>query len=253
MLCFGSIDRKSRRLACAIFLTVSSAIGLSGCSSAFSAWVETAQGFVKPSAPEAATAQLQPNFQYLRATVNGIPTLLVRGGSDLSLLDPKTNQPIPVELWYSGDGEVVRLRDGRIAGTSGIITDWRSVSMTDVPQWQTALQAPQRYVRTRDVMPNYLYGLTDEVVVRAIDAPSQPDTLSGVSAQDLNWFEESARPLDAKTDPLPPSRYAVNMRDGQNKVVYSEQCLSRQLCLTFQLWPAATGFTTASAPPRDPS
>jgi hypothetical protein len=41
---------------------------------------------------------------------------------------------------------------------------------------------------------------------------------------------------DDKT--LPPARYAVDLRGGKETVVYGEQCITPDICFTWQRWSA---------------
>jgi len=99
-------------------------------------------------------------------------------------------------------------------------------------------------VRVRDVMPGYRSGVRDELTLRVV-APPKKSELRGVDANSLTWFEEkiressSSRLAGTATDSLPPARYAVDLTGTEPTVVYSEQCLRRDLCFTWQRWSAA--------------
>jgi len=82
--------------------------------------------------------------------------------------------------------------------------------------------------------------------LRVVDAPGR-SALQGLDAQKLTWFEENSQPPQVagqlsfphfgSSATLPPARYAMDSRDGKEMVVYGEQCLSRELCFTWQRWP----------------
>lgn len=188
------------------------------------------------------TVELNPAYRYLRVVVDGRSAMLVLGYLDADSAAPGRRD---IEVWYSGEGEVIRLRNGRIAGTSGLTTDWRSVSAAAAPEWGrlTAMRSePQpvaTYERRRDES-GYRVGITDRVQVFAI-SPPRGTALAGLPADSLLWFEERAIPVAPPADspqaaPL-TSRYAVRQADGKVEVVYAEHCLSAALCLSLQRWP----------------
>ena len=188
-------------------------------------------------------ARLNPNFRYLRLTIDGRVVLLAQGNVD--------NHPRgPIEVWYSAEREVLRFQNGRLVGAVGLTTEWRNVSLPELPSWTSAAGAGQglRWTRTRDVMPGYRYSVTDNLSLRVVPPPER-SALKDLDSQRLTWFEErvEAAPvawlagvLGSGSDtnlPLPPARYAVDLRDGGETVVYGEQCLAPKLCFTWQRWP----------------
>jgi len=192
------------------------------------------------ASPEASAPQLNPQFSYLRATIDGRVVFLVLGYVD-------SHTEGPTEVWYSGSGEVVRLRHGRLVGTSGLTTDWRSVRHVDEPAWSAdaAGRATVRFQRERDLMPGYRSGVRDEITQIAIDPPASSG-LVGRPANSLRWLEErsTTRPASAA---LPPARFALAQTGDRPEVVYSEQCLTDELCLSFERWnPSAPATVTST-------
>jgi len=186
-------------------------------------------------------AQLNPQFQYIKVTTRGRSAFLALGNRE------QDRQGV-TEVWYSAQREVLRLRNGRLAGAVGTTTEWRNVTLPDLPTWAhvAASSAPFEWTRVRDVMPGYRYGVRDKLSLRKIAAPSR-SALQNSDAQALTWFEErmagdtggawTTKLLShAKTDLLPPARYAVDLRGGKEIVVYGEQCLAADLCFTWQRW-----------------
>lgn len=163
---------------------------------------------------------LNPHFRYLRVVVEGRVVYLALGNIDHG-----------VKVWYSAMHEVLRLQNGRIAGVTGTATEWRNVSIPDLPSWDTLAgsKKPYKWTRVRDVMPGYQYGIRDELVLHAIPAPKNSE-LKGWDPGSLAWFEE-----DDVSRALPPARYAVDLSEG--KAVYGETCLSPDLCFSWQYWP----------------
>lgn len=224
-------------LAWQALLLVTSA-AMAGCASGVSA-MSAYTRLLNPPPPAADTAKLDSRFAYLRVTHGAGVSLMVLGYVDEMPMQDTT-------VWYSSDKEIVRLWRGRVAGTGGLRTDWRSVSFSDIPGWRDALSGNAHYTRQRDVMPGYRVGVRDEVQIQPI-APPADSALKGIPAEQLQWFEERSTPV-AGTAPLPPARFAVDLSNGREQVIYSEQCLSLHLCLTLQTWPVATPIAPSPAP-----
>ena len=186
----------------------------------------TKAAFQFGSAP-ADTASLNPSVRYLRVMIDGRVALLVLGYTDFDRLGP-------VEVWYSADRTVLRLQNGHVVGLTGTNTEWRQARLSAMPQWPTATAAsePTIYTRMRDVMPGYRFGVQDSLSLRAISPPAKSN-LAVLKATDLRWFEAVEK--NAK---LPAARFALTGSDQGNFVVYSEQCISSALCLSWQQWPA---------------
>ena len=204
---------------------------LSGCATSTDAIVQTMQ-FVVGRGRGAEEAKLNPNFRYLRVTIEGRLVLLALG-----YLDPHPQGTI--EVWYSAEREVVRLQNGRLVGASGLTTEWHNVVVPELPAWSAlaASEKPLRWVRARDVMPGYRYGVRDALALSVISPPSRSQ-LQGLEPQQLTWFEERFADDALTKTTLPPARYAVQVAGGQGIVVYGEQCIAPQTCFTWQRWPA---------------
>jgi len=216
-------------------------LAVAACSSGGGAIVQTISNVV-PRGASAAQAPLNPNFRYLRVTVDGRLALLALG-----YIEPAS--PAPIEVWYSAEREVLRFQSGRLVGATGLPAEWRNVKVPDLPAWSVLARhgEPLHWVRGRDVMPGYRYGITDNLTLRPIQAPAR-SALEGFDARQLTWFEETSQnemntpashsgAVD-KVMRLPHARYAVDLRGGKEEVVYGEQCLSADLCFTWQRWPA---------------
>jgi hypothetical protein len=218
-------------------------VALSACSAGSSAILQTLP-YAYGRNPGVDNVQLNPNFRYLRVTVGGRAVLLALGNVD-------SHPQGPIEVWYSGEREVLRLQNGRLVAAVGLTTEWRDVSLPELPSWFAASRADQafRWTRTRDVMPGYRFGVKDALSLRVVPEPTRR-ALRGLDAQRLTWFEEQierepvsrlaaifgdGRAADLQ---LPPARYAVDLDGGRETVVYGEQCLAPELCFTWQRWPA---------------
>lgn len=205
---------------------------LCACAPGASAIAESLR-LLKPGALDRHDATLVPGVRYLRVEFNGGVTLMALG-----YVDPGPDGD--TEVWYSAEGEVLRIRNGRIVGSAGLATDWREVRMPPLPRWSTVANAPARYERSRDEMPGYRLNILDTVTVRAIQPPSA-NALIGIAAQDLAWYEESVEPAQRGKAGLAAARFAVRVSSSAEAVVYGEQCLADNLCLTWQRWPVAAG------------
>lgn len=169
------------------------------------------------------TIALNPNLRYLRVAVRGRLVLMVLG-----YVEPHSAGEI--NTWYSSEGEVLRLQNGRVIATVGLETDWRAVRNFSLPVWKNVDESTNvSYRRERDEMPGYRYGIAEDVSLYAIPAPSD-SKLKGAFVSDLRWFAES-------TEGLPLARYALRTTAGESSVIYAEQCLSREFCISWQTWP----------------
>lgn len=170
---------------------------------------------------------LNPDLRYLRVTVQGRTALMVLG-----YVEPAPAGP--VHTWYSSQGEVLRLQNGRIVGSAGLAVDWRAVRYAGLPSWsELSGRAVAEFERQRDEMPGYRYGMADRLLVRQVRAPAQA-FLAGLGTQELVWFEET---VIGPGRPLPSARYGLRQHNGVPTVVYGEQCLADHYCIAWQTWP----------------
>lgn len=206
---------------------------LSACSVSTNPITQTLKQVIKQDG-NIADAHFNPNFRYLRVVVDGRVVFLALGNEDI---DPRG----PIEVWYSAEREVLRFQNGRLVGAVGLPTEWRHVFLPELLPWTVLAKAgqPVRWTRARDVMPGYRFGISDALVLRNISPPGENE-LRGVNPQSLTWFEERADTGKGTVSmALPPARYAVDLRDGKETVVYGEQCLAPDLCFTWQRWSVA--------------
>lgn len=178
----------------------------------------------KDSSPQASPT-FDPRFRYLRVQTGPRVVFFALG-----YLDPHPDGM--VEVWFSGGKEVLRLRNGRVMGLSGTQTEWLNVGYQPVPGWSTGL-SDVTYVRVRDVTPGYRYGIEEHLRLEPVKPPAKSNLL-GIPGEDLFWFKESSTDKDA----LEPTLYALRNAEGKLGVVYSETCLDKNLCFSWQRWPA---------------
>jgi hypothetical protein len=216
--------------AAAVLVFVAGA--LAGCADSTNAVLQTfQQTFVRSPSVEA--ARLDPAYRYLRVSTGGRVALLALGYID-------DHPRGAIEVWYSAQKEVLRLQNGRMVGLTGLSTDWRQVFLPDLPSWSELARTatPFLWARSRDVMPGYRFGVRDALQLR-VTPPPQSSELRDFDPQRLTWFEERMAP-DGSPSELPPARYAVQLSGGEEIVVYGEQCVAADLCLSWQRWPAGS-------------
>lgn len=179
---------------------------------------------ISPMSREAeAMPNLDPSFRYLRVQVDKRVAYFALG-----YIDPHPDGSI--EVWYSGEKEVLRLQRGRVVGAVGMATEWRGVSLNSPPAWSREMESAT-FSRVRDVSPGYRYGIHEKLRVQRIPPPVR-SSLAGLAPESLVWFEET---VDGGGD-LPPSRYGLRQDSDKWQVVYSEQCLAKLLCFSWQRW-----------------
>jgi hypothetical protein len=148
----------------------------------------------------------------------------------------------PIEVWYSADRETLRLQNGRVIGATGTLHDWSAVHFVpQPPAWVAVTDSGVTYERQRDAMPGYRYGLREHINLKAW--PSLPPiklstTVPAHIAVGYQWYRESAQLLVGQVETnLPDAWYGWGRHRGVNQIVYSEQCLAPDFCLTLQRWP----------------
>ena len=222
----------------AVLLCSSVALLLGGCAAESTAIGKSARMLMPFGSQDVLDGvSLLPSRRYLRASIEGRTVLLVLGYLEAS---PEAE----IEVWYSAQGEVLKLQRGRIVGTAGLAIDWREVSFSQPPPNWKALSklGSLSYTRNRDEMPGYRFGLRDAVTARLI-APPKDTLIQRLAPDSLHWTEETSAPANAATNvadlPLPPARFAFSASQEGGAPVYSEQCLTPTLCLALQRWPVA--------------
>lgn len=222
---------------------------LTGCSALSTAVFDTARAAIFGD-KSADSRPLNPNFRYLRvATADGRLALIVLGYVDPS---PKG----PVEVWYSAEREALRLQNGRVVGAAGLPAEWHNVRMPSLPAWEVLARSDQpfRWIRSRDVLPGYHADIQDTLSLRRVAVPRRSE-YKGADLPQLVWFEESEESTAPRSltllgrafspkKVLPLARYAVRIDGGVGTVVYAEQCLSADICFSWQRWPAASSANT---------
>jgi hypothetical protein len=219
-------------------LLCSAALCLTGCA----VLPQTNVGFLgqiwqQVSPADIATVQLNPQYQYKRVWLNGREGLI-----SLSYVEPQSDGKTQT-VWYSPDGYVFRFIEGRLTGLAFKERAWygRYSNAPSMLIQDSAKAALQAYNRRADEMPGYLFSA--EVSLQLHSLPSAPpgNRLTG-AAERYVWFEErvtihSGKLIASSTTQVAPTWYAVTYRTTPAKVVFGQQCLQADLCLSWQDWP----------------
>ena len=167
--------------------------------------------------------QVQPGFEYLWVSVDGRASLMALGERNVQ---GKATDMRVHEYWYTGQGEMLYLLNGRIQEVKGFTHEWRGQSSA-TPDWAEILSSQRELTwrRQLDMMPGYQYNLVTHLTTYQIPAPrSLPE---GVTAK-ASWVEDA---VDTKTRDGRPWRHRQRFALLHGQVVYSEQCVSDSFCL----------------------
>jgi hypothetical protein len=244
---------------------------LGGCQSATTAIWQTVAVTAQPGA---LTPPAVPGVQFLKVGSPAGTAYMVLGDVEPAAGGHKA------EVWYSAGRQVLRLERGRLASTAGLPVDWRAVNNSPPPAWSSALAGHVFYMRVRDEVPDYRFGIVERVVMRAAQPPAAAWANALAGRPNVTWFTEEAEPWQpvavqpllrlnkpasapvqaaapssrepSQRQALPLAWFAVDLKAPGEPVVFSRQCLSPALCLELQPVPAAPS-DTATAPPKDPS
>jgi hypothetical protein len=210
---------------------------LVACSSLDSSPTWQAMRQLVPTRTVGEKSNFPPPFHYLRAVVDGRTLFLASNSQNIDAASSDT-------VWFSAGREVLRLRNGRLVAAVGTEVEWRKVRMPDLPEWTSLASMPGefRWMRQRDVMPGYRFGVRDDLVLKRVSAPYD-SKLKDIDPQSLIWFEERIEKssFNVRSHDILVARYALKMEEGQTSMVYGEQCISAKLCLSWQRWPVSKG------------
>ena len=221
-------------------VALTAALALGGCASTRSPLMDSVEvlfatggtGVVQSAIPEA----LDMRYRYLRVEVPGHPPgLLVLGYEDPHPLGP-------IEVWYSASRETLRTQNGRVVGSTGTLHEWLALQYNPAPpDWTAVPTQGSSYVRRHDQMPGYRFGIAEQVQLRAVPglpALELPATLPADKARGYQWLSETAVALGGpQAAPLPDAWFAWGRHRGMQTIVFSQQCLAADFCLTLQRWP----------------
>lgn len=188
---------------------------LMGCKG-FNPVADTMSTFVSSAEP---SDNYQKGLSYLKVVLNGRETSMALGyRSD-------KGQEVH-EHWYSGQREMLHLVNGRITEVQGMTNELRKQS-GKAPSWTYLMETkrPLSWLRTRDVMPGYRYGVVEYVVSQWVEPTHKQAALV---KQPALWFTEQ---IQSKTSNGQNWTYIETYAVSGNQVIYSEQCLAPDMCI----------------------
>lgn len=241
----------SKQRFCSALLNVALLINLSGCVGEKQSLIwDTFKLGVFGNDSLIDQANLNPNYRYLRADVNGNPALLVLGYEN-------TKAGSAIETWYSSSKEVLQLEGGRLAGTGGLDTNWTDVFLIDAPAITSLELFPSDgssiakgkrnpklfFFRIRSVMPQYIVNIREALVMQGLnEAPEDAPKVLRDPANNLNlrWVQETVV-LQPNNPSLPTLKAIYAYDKATKKIIFGRQCLSEKECLSWLAWPYPQG------------
>jgi len=168
-------------------------------------------------------AQVQPGVEYLWVSVGGRATVMALGERSLEGVAPNVSRH---EYWYTGQGEMLYLRNGRIQEAKGFTREWRGQT-SNPPDWADALKSNRAisWRRQMDLMPGFRYNSVDHLTTYNLPTPKQlPENVPTTAF----WIGDS---VESKIENGRVWRFEQRFAIENGVVVYSEQCLAPELCL----------------------
>lgn len=163
-----------------------------------------------------------PGLEYLQVSLDGRHAAMALGYRQVKGLDVH-------EHWYSGQREMLHLANGRIVEVQGMTHEVRKQS-DKVPSWQelTESKRPLVWSRTKDLMPGYRYGQVEYIISQWVEPTAKEAALVNQPAQ---WFIEQVK---SKTTDGREWLYNETYAVVNRQVVYSQQCVAPEVCLTLR-------------------
>jgi hypothetical protein len=169
--------------------------------------------------------ELKPGFEYILIEIDGRKTVMALGSREVLT---EGGQVGLHERWYSGQGEMIHMVDGRIHTAVGLTVEWRR-QRSNPPAWSLLAKSSSSVAWSRelDVMPGYRYGQADRIETQLGTAPKGTPPLP----LDATWIMDQVRsPQALGGDWIYAQIFAIH----QGRVVYSEQCLAPTVCFKFK-------------------
>lgn len=200
---------------------------LAGCGANMRAAVGTARMALDGGAAHVqALTALDARHDYLRVQVGRQVGLMVRADTGAWPGDRTT-------YWYSADGALLRLVDGRLVGLADGSRSWRAAQDLEAIDWAgVARKGPIEFRRTVDQQPGYRVGQLQRRRLGVAAGGPAGHTLQHTAAR-LQWFTER----DALDEHSSVAWYAVDLEAVPPRVVYGQACLAADWCISWQPWP----------------
>ncbi len=164
-----------------------------------------------------------PGFEYLEVEWEGRKSVMALG---YRLVNASQTD----EHWYTSQGEMLKLQNGRIVQVLGMVREVRRLS-TNTPLWTdlTSRKLPVVWSQTKDVMPGYRFGLQEFVITQQVEPTSTEHSHSRAAT---HWIAEEVKSKDASGRTwIYKQKFALANKES----VYSEQCVAKDMC--FKLRP----------------
>lgn len=174
------------------------------------------------------SAHYQQGFEYLLVDHDGHKAAMALGSR-------QSDGPVLHEYWYSGQREMLHLQNGRLHNVLGMTQEVRAQTTT-TPSWQAITEATANttgggalvWSRTRDVQPGYRYGVVEYIISKQIEPTKAQQAAAG---QPAVWFEDQVK---SKTQDGKAWLYTELFAVVNSRVVYSQQCVGPELCLSLK-------------------
>lgn len=180
-------------------------------------------GYFFQSSVSAQEKRYVPGFEYLEVEWQGRKSAMALGYRSL-------NSAQTDEHWYTSQGEMLKLQNGRIVQVLGMTREVRRLS-TNTPPWTNLIshKLPVVWSQTKDVMPDYRFGLQEFVITQQMNPTSAEQSLIKGAT---HWIAEEIKSKDATGKTwIYQQKFAL----ANDRVIYSEQCIARDMC--FKLKP----------------
>lgn len=163
---------------------------------------------------------LNPQFQYMRLTINGQVVWLAQG-------DDTDNQ----KVFFSADRSVFKWTNGRLTSVTLPTIDWRERT---VPPFQWAGNLPYQFYREVDTTDGKI-AVPEQRQLQRHPTPAH-HAFYGDASQ-LIWLHEQtlATTPTLSDQPTFAGWYAFDSAD-MTEPVYGQQCISKEYCLSWQVW-----------------
>lgn len=203
------------------YLNGSMVVWLTACAG-FNPVIDTA-GYSFQRSVSSQEKSYVPGFEYLEVEWQGRKSAMALGYRSV-------NAGQTDEYWYSSQGEMLKLQNGRIVQVLGMTREVRRI-YAKTPVWVdlTSQKLPTVWLKTIDVMPSYRFGVQEFVITQQV-TPKSIDQLVGKDV--THWIAEEVK---SKDDTGKTWIYKQKFALANNVVIYSEQCVAKDMC--FRLKP----------------
>ena len=208
-------------------LVVSSVLALSACQSTTGCAENSTKCFGATKTvfkTKEAIPDLNPQFSYIRLIINGHTLWLAQGSTE----------PWPVantKVFYSADRSVFKWSNGRLTSVTTPLLDWREY-LPQTINWSAI--KPFKFSHDVD-NSNGAVAITEQREISHVSAPKHHGYVGDDTT--LVWVHEYtvSQSQVSQSYPSYDNWYAFESHN-MNEPVYGQQCISKQYCLSWQVW-----------------